>query len=87
MREKRLITEADPDLEISGGGGGHPDPAIRGGGGSHPDPAIRGGGGGHPGRIRIRIRKGAGLKKFFSALRASVWSQIRGSPPLDPPLD
>ena len=72
MREKRLITVADPDLEIRGGGGGHPDPAIRGGGGGHPDP---------------EIRKGAGLKKFFSVLRASVWSQIRGSPSLDPPLD
>ena len=63
MREKRLITVADPDLEIRGGRGGHPDPAIRGGGGgSHPDPAIRGGGGGHP---DPEIRKGAGLKKFF----------------------
>ena len=84
MREKRLITVADPDLEIRGGGGGHPDPTIRGGGGSHPDPAIRGGGGSHP---DPEIWKGAGLKKFFSALRASVWSQIRGSPSLDPPLD
>ena len=60
MRQKRLIRVADPDLEIRGGGGGHPDPEIR---------------------------KGAGLKKFFSALRASVWSQIRGGPPLDPSLD
>ena len=34
MREKRLITVADPDLEIRGGGGGHPDPAIRGGEGA-----------------------------------------------------
>ena len=52
MREKRLITVVDPDLEITGGGGrgGHPDPEIRGGGGGHPDP---------------EIRKGAGLKKFF----------------------
>ena len=24
-------TVADPDLQISGGGGGHPDPEIRGG--------------------------------------------------------
>ena len=73
MREKRLITVADPDLEIRGGRGGHPDLEIRGGGGGHPDP---------------EIRKGAGLKKNFSALRASVWSQIRGGGPfLDPPLD
>ena len=41
-----------------------PDLQIKGtegvGGGSHPDPEIRGGG---------------GLKIFFSALRASVWSK------------
>ena len=84
MREKRLITVADPDLEIRGGRGRSSRPCDKGGGGSHPDPAIRGGGGGHPGP---EIRKGASLKKFFSALRASVWSQIRGGPPLDPPLD
>ena len=29
MRENRLITVADPDLQIRGGGGGHPDPEIR----------------------------------------------------------
>ena len=57
-----------------------PDLQIRGrGGGSHPDPEIRGG--------------GSGLKKkFFSALRASVWSKTKGeagvprAPTLDPPL-
>ena len=43
----------------------------------HPDPEIRGG--------------GPGLKKFFSALRASVWSKKKGrtgspGPFLDPPL-
>ena len=65
MRKKRLITVADPDLGIRGGGGGHPDLEIRGGGGGHPDPEIRGVGGGHP---DPEIRKGAGLKKFFSGL-------------------
>lgn len=39
------------------------------------------------------IRKGTGLKKFFSALRASVLTKNKGkpqpprTPPLDPPLD
>ena len=42
-----------------------------GGEGSHPDPEIRGG----------------ELKKFFSVLRASFGSKIRGGAgPLDPPL-
>ena len=56
-----------------------PDLQIRrGAGGSHPDPEIRG---------------GSGLeKKFFSALRASVWSKTNGearaprTPTLGPPL-
>ena len=54
-----------------------PDLQIRGGGGSHPDPEFRG---------------GPGLKEFFSALRASVWSKNKGggqasrAPPLDPLL-
>ena len=46
-----------------------------GGGGGHPDPEISG--------------WGDGLKKKFSALRASVWSKNKwgpGPPPLDPPL-
>ena len=75
MREKRLITVADPDLEIrGGGGGGHPDLEIRGGGGGHPDP---------------EIRKGAGLKKhFFGPSGLSLVSnQGAGGPFLDPPLD
>ena len=46
------------------------------GGGGHPDPEISGEGGGH--------------NKFFSALRASVWSKNKGgggrAPLLDPPL-
>ena len=47
----------------------------RGGGGGHPDPEIR----------------GVVSQKFFSALRASVWSKNKGgrnppAPPLDPPL-
>ena len=37
-----------------------------GGGGDHPDPEIRGGG---------RL-----LKKFFSAVRTSVWSKNKGLP-------
>ena len=53
---------ADPDLQISGRGGGHPDPEIRGGGGGV-------------------------LKKFFPALRASVWSKNKGeAAPLGPSL-
>ena len=40
---------------------------------ANPDLQIRGGGG--------------GLKNFFSALRVSVWSKNKGTPPpLDPPL-
>ena len=33
------------------------------------------------------IRGGSGLQKFFSALRASVWSKKKGgrAPPLNPP--
>ena len=56
----------DPDLQIRGGGPGHPDPEI-GGGGRSP-------------------------KKFFLALRASVWPKNRGgeraprAPTLDLPL-
>ena len=33
---------------------------------------------GEGGSSRPKIREGAGLKKFFSALRASVWSKIMG---------
>ena len=57
-------------------GGSRPTDKGWGGGGGHPDPDIR----------------GVGLQKnFFSALRASVWSTIKGgrpprAPPLDPPL-
>ena len=53
------------------------DPDLQMGGWGHPDPEIRG---------------GAGLKKFFSGLRASVWSKNEGggavplAPLLDPPL-
>ena len=48
-----------------------------------------GGGSGHP---DLEIRGEPGLKNFFSVLRASVWSKIRGeraprAPPLDPPLE
>ena len=57
-----------------------PDLQLRweGRGGHHPDPEISGGGGG-------------GLKEFFSAHRASVWSKNKGgrlpwASPLDPPL-
>ena len=48
-------------------------PSYKGGPG-HPDPEIRGG--------------GAVSKKFFSALRASVWSKNKGgqAPALDPSL-
>ena len=40
----------------------------------------------------LEIRREPGLKNFFSVLRASVWSKIRGeqaprAPPLDPPLE
>ena len=45
----------------------NPDLEIRGGGG-HPDPGISG---------------GAGLQKYVSALRVSVWSKNRGG--LGPP--
>ena len=49
-------TVTDPDLQIRGGGLGHPDPELRGG--------------------------GCLPKIFFSALRASVWSNNkRGQPP------
>ena len=52
---------------------GDPDPQISGGRGcGHPDPEIRGG--------------GAVSKKFFSDVRASVWSKNKGGPPLYPPL-
>ena len=79
MREKRLITVADSDLQIRGGGGGHPDPEIRGGGGGHPDPEIRGGGGGHP---DPEIRKGTGLKKnFFGSSGLSLVSNQGGPSP------
>ena len=44
---------ADPHLQRSGGGAGHPDPEIRGVGGH-------------------------GLKKFFSAIWASFWSENKG---------
>ena len=44
---------ADPDPQITEGGGGHPYPEIRG---------------------------EAGLKIFFSALRASVWSKTKERP-------
>ena len=46
----------------------NPDLQIRGGG--HPDPEIKGGGGGD-----------RSPKKFFSALRASVWSKHKGGGP------
>ena len=46
---------ANPDLQIRGGGGGHPVPEIRGGNRSQ--------------------------KKFFSALRVSVWSEHKGGGP------
>ena len=58
-----------------------PDLQIRGeGGGGHPDPEIRRRGG------------GAVNKKYFPALRASVWSKNKGArpprfSPLDPPLE
>ena len=53
---------------------------------SDPDLEIRGGGHPDPG-----ISGGAGLQKYVSALRVSVWSKNRGGwahrpPPLDPPL-
>ena len=50
-------------------------PSDKGRGPGHPDPEIRGGGG--------EVSK----KKFFSALRASVWSKLRrgaGPPGLSP---
>ena len=47
-----------------------PDLQIRGGAG-HPDPEIRG---------------APGLKKYFSALRASVWSKNKGGPEAPRPL-
>ena len=47
---------------------------IRGGrGGGHPDPDIRGGG-------------GLATKNFFSALRASFWSENKGRPGPPEPL-
>ena len=55
-----------------------PDREIRGRGSRHPDPDIRrGGGGGGCGAIS---------KKFFLALRASVWYKNKGAPPLELPL-
>ena len=51
-----------------------PDLQIREGDG-HPDPEIRGGGGG-----------GRSQNKFFSALRASVWSKNMGGPEGPGPL-
>ena len=60
-----------------------PDLQIKGVGGraGHPEPALKYGAGG-----------GEGLGKFFSALRASVWSKnkewvrVPRAPLLDPPL-
>ena len=43
-----------------------------------------GGGGGH---LDPEIRGSPGLKKFFSALQASVWSNSRGLAPRAHPLD
>ena len=50
------------------------------------DLEIKGGGG-----VIQTLRKGGSPKKFFSVLRASVWSKNKGAwtpwaPPLDPPL-
>ena len=54
-----------------------PDLQIKGGGGGgagHPEPALKCGAGG-----------GEGRRKFFSALRASVWSKNKAGV-RDPPL-
>ena len=61
------------------------DSDLQRGGSGHPDPEIRGGEGGL-----------GGLKRIFSALRASFWSKnkempgslglVPRAPPLDPPL-
>jgi len=36
--------------------------------------------------LDLQIRERGSQKKFFSALRASVWSKNKGGPPLDPTL-
>ena len=87
MWAKNLLFELSylsSNLALTPGGPGgissvaDPDIQIRGGGGGcQPDPEIRGGGARSP-------------KKFYSALRASVWSKNKGRsggepPPLDPP--
>ena len=54
------------------------------------DSALQIGAGGEGGHLDPKIRRGRS-KKFFSALRASVWSKNRGGgaggPPPDPPLE
>ena len=59
-------SRTNPGWDIFSGGSRHSD-QIRGGGGGggHPDPEIRGEGARSP-------------KKFYSALRASVWSKNKG---------
>ena len=57
---------------------GDPYPQISGGRGcGHPDPEMR---------VGVEGGGGAVSKNFFSDVRASVWSQNKGGPPLYPPL-